>query len=131
MAAEMAEQPTRLEALVARRHEVIAELEPLFGRRLAGSVVVARGSSDHAATLGRYLLEMATGRPAASASPSIHTLYGARVDFEGYLVVAVSQSGKTPEITTVLEAARSSGAATVAITNDRGSPLARAAGAVI
>lgn len=131
MAAEMAEQPGRLGALIARRHEVIKELRPLFSRRLAGSVVVARGSSDHAATVGRYLLEMATRRPASSASPSIHTLYGTEVDFEGYLVVAVSQSGQTPEIATVLEAARAGGAATVAITNDRESPLAKEAGAVI
>jgi glucosamine--fructose-6-phosphate aminotransferase (isomerizing) len=131
MAAEMAEQPTRLAALVGRRKAIMDRVGPLFAKPLAGTVVVARGSSDHAATTGRYLLEMATGRPVASASPSIHTLYGADVDFEGYVVVAVSQSGRTPEIATVLEHAARRGARTIAITNDESSPLAEIADAVV
>lgn len=131
MASEMGEQPARIAGLVARREEITARIAPLFDKPLAGTVVVARGSSDHAATTGRYLIEMATRRPVASASPSIHTLYGTEVDFEGYVVVAVSQSGRTPEIATVLERAASAGARTVAITNDADSPLASVADAVI
>ncbi len=131
MAAEMAEQPNRLAELIGRRKAIMDEVAPLFARPLAGTVVVARGSSDHAATTGRYLLEMATRRPVASASPSIHTLYGAEVDFEGYVVVAVSQSGRTPEIATVLEQAANRGARTIAVTNDESSPLAGLADAVI
>jgi glucosamine--fructose-6-phosphate aminotransferase (isomerizing) len=98
---------------------------------LAGTVIVARGSSDHAATCGRYLLELATHRPVASASPSIHLLYRANVDFSGYVVIAVSQSGRTPEIANVLERARRSGARTIAITGDVDNPLAGLADAVI
>lgn len=70
---------------------------------------------------------MATHRPVASASPSVQTLYGTAVDLEGYLVIAVSQSGRTPEITELLDRARSSGARTLAITNDGESPLAAVA----
>lgn len=131
MAAEMAEQPERLAALVSRRDEILAAVAPTFAPPLAGTVVVARGSSDHAATTGRYLLEMATRRPVASASPSISTLYRTDVDYEGYALIAVSQSGRTPEIATVLERARSRGARTVAITNDPASRLGRAAEAVL
>jgi glutamine---fructose-6-phosphate transaminase (isomerizing) len=130
MKSEMDEQPDRLAALVARRHQLRASLGPLF-QGIAGTVVVARGSSDHAATTGRYLLEMATRRPVASASPSIQTLYGVDVDFSGHLVVGVSQSGRTPEIATYLERARARGARTVAITNDPSSPLAHEATVVI
>jgi glutamine---fructose-6-phosphate transaminase (isomerizing) len=130
MAAEMAEQPRRLAAIVARRDDVIRRLAPLV-EGIAGTVIVARGSSDHAATTGRYLLEMATRRPVASASPSIQTLYRADVDFSGYLVVGVSQSGRTPEIATYLERASAAGARTVALTNDASSPLARVAHAVV
>lgn len=131
MSAEMAEQPSRLAELLARREEVAQLAGPLFAGGIAGTVVVARGSSDHAATTGRYLLEMATRRPVASASPSVHTLYRAEVDFEGYVVVAVSQSGRTPEITSVLRAAARRGARTIAVTNDPASPLAAAADAVV
>ncbi len=130
MSAEMAEQPERLAALVDRRQEVIAEVAPLL-EGIAGTVIVARGSSDHAATTGRYLLEMATRRPVASASPSIQTLYRADVDFAGYLVIGVSQSGRTPEITTYLERAAAAGARTIALTNDMGSPLAHVSDVVV
>jgi glucosamine--fructose-6-phosphate aminotransferase (isomerizing) len=131
MESEMAEQPEALAGLIQRRVELAPILARCFETRLAGTVIVARGSSDHAATCGRYLLEVATRRPVSSASPSVHLLYGADVDFAGYTVVAVSQSGRTPEIASVLEMARASGARTIAITNDADSPLAEVADAVI
>ncbi len=130
MAAEMAEQPERLAALIARRDDVIRRVGPLLDG-ITGTVIVARGSSDHAATTGRYLLEMATRRPVASASPSVQTLYRADVDFSGYLVVGASQSGRTPEIATYLERAAAAGARTIALTNDTSSPLAAVAHAVV
>jgi glutamine---fructose-6-phosphate transaminase (isomerizing) len=127
MAAEMAEQPGRLAALVGQSGEVMDRIRRVLPDPLAGTVLVARGSSDHAATTGRYLLELATGRPVASASPSLYTMYGAQTDFTGYLVVAASQSGQTPDIVRTLEAARARGGCTVAVTNDRDSDLALAA----
>lgn len=127
MAAEMAEQPQVLADLAGRRAEIAARVRPLFDAPLAGTVVAARGSSDHAATSGRYLIEMATGRPVASASPSVHVLYGAAIDLSGYVVIGASQSGRTPEITTVLERAGAAGARTIAVTNDEDSPLASTA----
>lgn len=125
MASEMGEQPECLRALIARRGEIARAVAPLFEPPLAGTVIVARGSSDHAATSGRYLIEMATRRPVASASPSVHNLYRADVDFEGYVVIGVSQSGRTPEIAEVLERAAGRGGRTIALTNDESSPLAR------
>jgi glucosamine--fructose-6-phosphate aminotransferase (isomerizing) len=131
MQSEMAEQPGALAALIGRRAVLQPEVARCFGPPLAGTVIVARGSSDHAATCGRYLLEIATRRPVASASPSVHLLYGADVDFSGYVVIAVSQSGRTPEIAAVLERAKASGGRTIAITNDASSPLAEIADALI
>jgi glucosamine--fructose-6-phosphate aminotransferase (isomerizing) len=131
MAAEMAEQPEVLARLIARRAEILPRLREAALSRPAGVVLVARGSSDHAAVFGRYVLEAACGRPVALAAPSLQTLYGVRVDYRGYLAVAVSQSGRTPEIVAVLRAAREAGARTVAITNDAESPLARVAEAVV
>jgi glucosamine--fructose-6-phosphate aminotransferase (isomerizing) len=131
MAAEMAEQPDVL-ARIAERFDSFAEqVRAVAPERLAGVVFVARGSSDHAAVYGRYLVEMASGRPAGLAAPSIHTAYRADVDYSGYLAVAVSQSGATPEIVTVCERIREAGARTVAIVNDEDSALAEAVEAVL
>ena len=93
MSAEMAEQPERLRALIARGDEIGARVRGAVPSPLHGVTLVARGSSDHAATYGRYLLEAATGKPVSLAAPSLHTLYGIEVDYRGQLVVAVSQSG--------------------------------------
>jgi glucosamine--fructose-6-phosphate aminotransferase (isomerizing) len=74
---------------------------------------------------------MATHRPVALASPSLHTLYKADTDFSGYMVIAVSQSGRTPEIVEMAELAGRKGAWTLAFTNDGESPLAKAAQLVV
>src|SRR3954469_71583 len=131
MAAEMAEQPERLARLVERWDGATAQVRALAWPQVNGSVIVARGSSDHAGAYGRYLLELVSGRPVALAAPSLHTLYGAKVDYRGFLAVAVSQSGRTPEILTTLQRLQAAGAAGLAITNDGSSPLARAAQATL
>jgi glucosamine--fructose-6-phosphate aminotransferase (isomerizing) len=119
MADEMAEQPDVLARLVERAAEVRATGAEVVPVDLAACAIVARGSSDHAALLGQYLLDVATGRPVALASPSLQTLYrGAPVDYRGVLVVGVSQSGATSEIVEVVVALRAAGARTIAITND-------------
>ncbi len=120
----MVTQPAVLAALVRRREEIV---ESLAGPAPAGIVIVARGSSDHAGIFGRYLLEAATGLPVALAAPSLQTIYGVRPHVRDWLAVAISQSGRTPEIATVLERFRDAGARAVAVTNDPDSPLARAA----
>jgi glucosamine--fructose-6-phosphate aminotransferase (isomerizing) len=124
MREEMGEQPEVLARLLSRR-------VPVSAQTVAGVVIVARGSSDHAAVYGRYLLELATRRPVALAAPSLHTRYGARTDASGWLVVGVSQSGATPEIVDVVERLRAAGGHAIAITNNPDSPLAAAAEAVI
>jgi glucosamine--fructose-6-phosphate aminotransferase (isomerizing) len=128
MAADMAAQPAVLRALAERRGDVVRDLR---GPSPAGVVIVARGSSDYAAIFGRYVLEAATGRPVALAAASLQTLYGVEPRLDGWLAVGISQSGRTPEITTVLERYRHSGARTVAVTNDADSPLVAAASSCI
>ena len=120
MEADMRTQPEVLRALRSQPR-------PELGPQPEGIVIVARGSSDYAAIFGRYLLEAVTGRPVALAAPSLQTLYGVEPRLEGWLAVGISQSGRTPEIRTVLDAYGSAGARTLAITNDPGSPLARSA----
>ncbi|WP_246855623.1 SIS domain-containing protein [Nocardioides xinjiangensis] len=126
MASEIAEQP----AAARRTIEHLVPEQPRL-RELAGGrrrvLLVARGSSDNAAIYGRYLLEVAAGVPAALAAPSVATHYRARLDLSDTVVVSVSQSGATAEIVETQEWARECGAATVAVTNVAGSPLAEAA----
>lgn len=127
MAREMAEQPEVIGALLARREAFAARLRAIAPDPLTGVILIARGSSDNAAIYGRYVLEAALRRPVSLAAPSLWTRYGLAEDLRGYLAVGVSQSGKTPEITDTLERVKAAGAATVAVTNDGGSPLAQIA----
>lgn len=124
MAREMAEQPARLRELIGRLDEIVERVRAVVPAPLSGVTMVARGSSDHAAIYGRYLLEATTGKPVSLAAPSLHTLYGVRTDYDGQLVIAVSQSGATPEIARTLEALQAGGGRGLAITNQAGSPLA-------
>ena len=125
--AEIEEQPA-----VVRR--VIASREPESARaaveRCRLVYLAARGSSDNAATYGKYLFET-RGRVAALAAPSLFTLYHAAPDLSSAAAIGISQSGESPDVAAVVGAARESGAPTVAITNERRSPLARAAEFVV
>ncbi len=131
LAQDMAEQPDALAGLLARRGEIAQALAARRRAPLAGVLLVARGSSDNAATYGRYVLEAATGRPAALSANSLFTRYGCATDLAGWLVVGISQSGATPEIAEVVARTAVLGAFTVALTNDPASPLAEAADAVV
>src|SRR3954454_20559637 len=93
--------------------------------------IVARGTSDHAALHLRYLVETELGIATGLASPSVTTIYRAEIRWRGGLVIAVSQSGRSPDLVAVVEAARSGGATTIVIANDSDSPLAAAAAHVI
>lgn len=94
-------------------------------------LTVARGTSDHAADYGKYLLEILLGIPVGSTSPSTVTLFGAKPDARSVLALAISQSGESPDIVAETQALRGGGAFVLAITNSPASPLARAANAVI
>ena len=61
-------------------------------------VTCARGSSDHAATFAKYLIETRTGVLTASAAPSVSSVYGARQDMRDVLFLAISQSGRSPDL---------------------------------
>jgi glucosamine--fructose-6-phosphate aminotransferase (isomerizing) len=129
MAADIAEQPdvyaTLLEpanvAAISKVAAVIVERKPQH------VVFTARGTSDHAALYGTYLTEIRLNLAAGLASPSAMTVYGARPDLSHALVVGVSQSGGSPDLTQVLRVARESGALTLAVTNNPGSTLSQTA----
>lgn len=90
------------------------------------SVVVtcARGSSDHAATYGKYLIETLVGVPVASAAPSVTSVYAREFRQTDALVIAISQSGRSPDLLATVQRYKDAGAYVVALVNDESSPLA-------
>lgn len=121
---EIDEQPTTLAAAHARYASQLAALE---GRTFDSVLLVARGSSDHAALYGRYLIEIHLGIPAILAAPSVLTRYHRRIRVTNALVVGLSQSGAAPDVAEVLTAMREAGHETLAITNTPDSRITRAA----
>ncbi len=128
MAAEIAEQPQVLAGLLADGADPIAEVAAALRKRRTRFVLfAARGTSDHAALYGKYLVELRLGLPAGLVSPSTMTIYGAHPDLTDVLFVAVSQSGASPDLLDSVRVARAGGATTIAVTNNPASPLAAAA----
>jgi glucosamine--fructose-6-phosphate aminotransferase (isomerizing) len=121
---------------VARMLEANRGAFAAIARRLRASppaavVTCARGSSDHAATYAKYLIETMTGTPTASAALSIASLYDAPAVTGNRLCLAISQSGKSPDLLAAVEQQRDAGAFVVALVNAEGSPLAALADVVV
>ena len=103
----------------------LADLVAYLWRRPPSCVVTcARGSSAHAATLGKHLIERYLGVPVAAAAPNIASVYRQELRLRNQLVLAISQSGKSDDLIAFAAAAKGSGALTVAVTNDAEAPLA-------
>ena len=124
MESEILEQPTML-ARVLRdgRTSFAAAAHTVRARQPRFILLAARGTSDHAALYLKYLLEVRLGIPTGLASPSTVTAYGAQPDLHDVLVIALSQSGASPDLVGVIESAREHDAITLAMTNSPGSPL--------
>ena len=84
----------------------------------------ARGTSDNAGRYANYLFGAINQLPVALATPSLFTIYKQPPRFNNALVLGISQSGKSPDIVSVLAEARRQGALTAAITNVPDSDLA-------
>jgi glucosamine--fructose-6-phosphate aminotransferase (isomerizing) len=125
MAREAAQAATCARRQIERCADDFAELGERLRRRPPRFVVTcARGSSDHAASYGKYLLETELGRPVASVGPSIASVYQRRpLELADCLFVTVSQSGKSPDLLQLTRAARAAGALVVGFINDEHAPL--------
>jgi glucosamine--fructose-6-phosphate aminotransferase (isomerizing) len=127
MADEIAEAPDAVARQAAGLARSIAELVASLERRPPQVVVTcARGSSAHAATYAKHLIERTLGIPVAEAAPNIASVYGRRLNLDGQLFLAISQSGKSDDLVAMAESARAAGALTVAMVNATDGPLTRA-----
>lgn len=133
MAREAAEAAEICDAQVARNRELMRET----GARLRSlnapfAATLARGSSDQAAAFAKVLFETRAAMPTLSHAPSVGALYGATSPrFRGVPLIAISQSGRSPDLLRAAEDAQRQGAFVVAVVNDEGSPLAKRADSVI
>ena len=132
MYAEAAEAPDCVELQLGRNAALLGELgDRLRAKPPLAMVTIGRGSSDHAATYARYLVETRLGILSSSLSPSIFSVFKAPLSLANMLCLAISQSGRSPDLLAAAGAARDSGAIVVALVNDPGSPLADIASIVL
>lgn len=131
MLREAREAPAVVERQAAFRTQIEEVARAIEAFAPSFVVTLARGSSDHAATTLRYGIETHLRLPVVSAAPSVAGVYGADVEYRGALVLAVSQSGGSPDLVETLQRARRGGALTVALVNVTDSPLARVADLVL
>ena len=132
MFAEAAESPKCVAAQLRLNAPIISDLAGRLRASPPRAVfTLGRGSSDNAATFARYLIDTRLGAVTASASPSVSSVYGAASDMQGVLVLAISQSGRSPDLVAAAQSAADGGALVVALVNDAASPLAEASEVVI
>lgn len=132
MFAEAAEAADVVAAqLAANRDRLEALGEKLRRTPPTAAVICGRGSSDNAGVYARYLIETKTGVLVSAAAPSVSSVYARTQHLEGAAFIAISQSGRSPDLVAAANAARDGGAFVIALVNDETSPLAEAADAVV
>ena len=128
MLEEALEAPAAVERQLAADSDVYRAIgADLLAHPPQSMLTVARGSSDHAAHFLAYLVMARLGRLVTSLPMSLVTLYATRLQCEGLVAMALSQSGRSPDLIAPIEFAGAHGARTIAWVNDIASPLGRAA----
>ena len=129
---EIHEQPEVLTRLLKQEKAVIEQLaEAIREREIDYVLIAARGTSDNAGRYAQYLLGAVNGLPVALATPSLFSIYQQPPRLGNALVLGISQSGKSPDIVSVVAEARRQGALTAAVTNFPDSDLGQQADYVI
>jgi glutamine---fructose-6-phosphate transaminase (isomerizing) len=128
MYVEAAQAPDAVREQLLSNGARVARLAERLRRAPPRAVLTcARGSSDHAATFARYLIETRLGVLTSSAAPSVSSVYDTAPDLAGTVMLAISQSGASPDLLAAVRSARSAGARIVAMVNAETSPLAQLA----
>ena len=130
MLAEIKQQPEILKATMDKNRVILEEVRKELKPKIASGaidnvMIVARGSSDNAAALGKYLIESTLGLPVNLAAPSVVNLYHAKLTLAKTLVIGVSQSGSTNEIVEFMSKVKADSGFTMSITNNPDSELAK------
>ena len=124
MASEIAETPKVFKAILDNKDAFNSMKNVLVDEKIQSVLILARGTSDNAAHYLKYLIETQIGLPVGLTSPSSVTVYNSDLKYSNTLVVAISQSGQSPDLVKFATAARAAKAYVIAMTNDDASPLA-------
>ncbi len=124
MESEAREAPEKVAIQLEQNQQCFEDL----GARLrenapVGVMIVGRGSSDHAGVFGKYLIEIEAGVPVYAAAPSVASVYDKHLSLENFLVIVISQSGRSPDILAQAQMAKEAGAFVVALVNDEHAPI--------
>lgn len=129
---EIFQQPETIAGLLSGQGQAIQKVAAsLSNYDIQYVFLAARGTSDHAGLYLKYLYGVHNRIPVALAAPSLFSVYQSPPKLKNALVLAISQSGKSPDIIRVVEEGKRQGSPTLAITNSLASPLAQAADFVI
>ena len=124
MYSEISETPDVFSRLINSEAQFQKAAEKIKARNITNVIILARGTSDNAGHYLKFLIEVKLGLPVGLASPSSVSIYGAKVDFKDTLVIALSQSGRSPDLITFASAAKEGKALLITMTNNSDSPLA-------
>jgi glucosamine--fructose-6-phosphate aminotransferase (isomerizing) len=124
MYSEISETPDVFSRLINSEAQFQQAAEKIKARNITNVIILARGTSDNAGHYLKFLIEVRLGLPVGLASPSSVSIYGAKVDFKDTLVIALSQSGRSPDLITFASAAKEGKALLITMTNNSDSPLA-------
>jgi glucosamine--fructose-6-phosphate aminotransferase (isomerizing) len=132
MATEAAESAEAVTRLIARQGAHITGIAAELRRTPpAFALHAGRGSSDHAGVYGKYLIEQRLGIVAGAAGLSVGSVYRRPLAMQDAICIAVSQSGRSPDLLAMVDLARQCGARSLALVNDAASPLAARADALV
>jgi glucosamine--fructose-6-phosphate aminotransferase (isomerizing) len=132
MFTEAAQSPQVVQVQLDRNADTVKRIGRKLKQIKPGFILTcARGSSDHAATYAKYLLETHTGLFTASVAPSINSVYETSMNYSGCVFLGISQSGASPDLLSAATAARKGGAYVIALVNVADSPLANLADEVL
>ncbi|MFH5880003.1 SIS domain-containing protein [Arthrobacter sp. NA-172] len=125
MRSEIAEQPSRWTDLIrSQRADITAAAALLTSTQPELLVFVARGSSDHAAMYGQYLAHNLLQIPALLSTPSTVTAFGTALRYPRSVMIAVSQSGESPDLLDTVVSGKRGDLPIIALTNNDSSTLA-------
>jgi glutamine---fructose-6-phosphate transaminase (isomerizing) len=129
---EINEQPEKIGNLLVSQRKTVEKIAQAIRQKNIDYVfLAARGTSDNAGRYANYLWGALNGLPLALAAPSLFTYYQTPPKLKNALVVGISQSGKSPDIVSVLNEGKRQGCLTLTITNTPDSPLGNSADFVL
>lgn len=124
-ASEISQTPSVFKAILKNKAAINSAKDILQSKEISSIVILARGTSDNAAYFLKYLIETQLGLPVGLASPSSVTAYNSDLKYSKTLIIAISQSGQSPDLVKFATAAREASAYVISMTNDDSSPLAK------